>query len=243
MLSQGSRHGFSLLELLAALAIASVIIAATGALVSNVALYFDRGTRAVNDGERLILAFERLAADFAAARFITTTSDARIATVFAGEPASANRPATITFVGAGSIGSNQKGEEVVSLTVEENEDTTRLVRRSAPWPGRRARLEDVALGEPVILLEGKVLISFAFGLFRDGALAWSPAWKGEASLPQLVRLSLRDRATGTDVLAPTDFVIRADASGSCAQNDAPICVATSAGSAPASPDPKPRGNQ
>ena len=220
-----------------------MIIAATGALVSNVALYFDRGTRAVSNGEHLILAIERLAADIGSARFLTTTSDAKIGTVFAGEPASASRPATITFVGAGGVGSNQKGEEVVSLTVEENEDTTRLVRRSAPWPGRRARLEDVALGEPVVLLDGKILISFAFGILRNGALAWSDTWKGEASLPQFVRLSLRNRATGADVLAPTDFIIRADASGSCAQNDAPICVSTSAGTVAASATPKPRSNE
>ena len=37
------QHGFSLVEVLAALAIASVIIVATGALVHNVALQFRAG--------------------------------------------------------------------------------------------------------------------------------------------------------------------------------------------------------
>jgi prepilin-type N-terminal cleavage/methylation domain-containing protein len=69
------RHGFSLIELLAALAIAAVIIAATTTLVHNVALHFDRGTRSVNEGERLILAVERLAADIGSARFVTRTSE------------------------------------------------------------------------------------------------------------------------------------------------------------------------
>jgi prepilin-type N-terminal cleavage/methylation domain-containing protein len=55
------QNGFTLVEVLAALAITSVIIAATTALVHNVALYFDKGTRGVGDGERLILAVERLA--------------------------------------------------------------------------------------------------------------------------------------------------------------------------------------
>ena len=64
------QHGFSLVEVLAALAIASVIIVATGALVHNVALSFDRGTRGVSEGERLILAIERLAADIGSTRFV-----------------------------------------------------------------------------------------------------------------------------------------------------------------------------
>ncbi len=116
----------------------------------------------------------------------------------------------------------------------------RLVRRSGAWPGPRTRLEDVALGEPVILLEGKILISFAFGRLGNPGLAWSDTWKGEAVPPRFVRLTLRDSATGADVLAATDFVIRADASGSCAQNDAPICVSTSAS---AGAVPKPRSKE
>ena len=39
------QNGFTLVEVLAALAITSVIIVATTALVHNVALYFDKGTR------------------------------------------------------------------------------------------------------------------------------------------------------------------------------------------------------
>jgi general secretion pathway protein J len=69
----------------------------------------------------------------------------------------------------------------------------------------------------VILLEGKVLISFSFARFKDGALAWSDAWKGEPELPRFVRLVVRDAATGADVIAATDFVIRADASAGCGQ--------------------------
>src|SRR5258708_37166269 len=65
------RHGFTLVEALAALAIAAVIIAATSALVHNVALHFDHGTRGVSEGERLILAVERLAADIGSARFVS----------------------------------------------------------------------------------------------------------------------------------------------------------------------------
>src|SRR5580704_5638732 len=108
------QNGFTLVEVLAALAITSVIIAATTALVHNVALYFDRGTRGVGEGERLILAVERLAADIGSARFVSRTTELGSALAFTGEPANDEKPATIIFVGAGGTGSNYQGEEVVS---------------------------------------------------------------------------------------------------------------------------------
>ena len=231
------RHGFTLVELLAALAIAAVVIAASSALVHNVALHFERGTRAVSDGEQLILAIERLAADIGSARFVLRTSDERSAPstsplAFIGEPTS------IVLVGPGGVGANQSGEEVVSLTVEQEDDMTHLVRRRAPWFGPRTRFEELSFSDPVTLLGGKFLISFAFGrVSQNGTLAWSDAWQGQASLPRWVRLILRDRATGADLLPETEFVIRADASGGCAQSDSAACTA---GSAPAS---KPQGTQ
>ena len=219
---RGRSNGFTLVELLAALAIAAVIIAASSALVHNVALHFEQGTRTVSDGERLILAIERLAADLGSARFVLRTSDDRSAQsntqlAFIGEPAMGEQPARVVFVGPGGVPANQEGEEVVSLTIEQEDDVTRLVRRRAPWFGPRTRFEELTFGDPVILLDGKFLISFAFGqVTQDGKLAWSDAWKGQASLPRYVRLNLRDRASGADLLPGTDFVIRASDAGSSA---------------------------
>ena len=117
----------------------------------------------------------------------------------------------------------------MSLTVEQEDDVTRLVRRRAPWFGPRTRFEDLTLNDPVILLEGKFLISFAFGrVSQDNALAWSDDWKGQASLPRFVRLKLRDRVTGADLLAGTEFVIRADASAGCAQGGSAACFSSAA---------------
>ena len=208
------RHGFTLVEVLAALAIAAVIIAATSALVHNVALNFDYGTRGVSEGERLILAVERLASDIGSARFVTRMSEGSAALAFIGEPGTAARPARMIFVSAGGVAAS--GEEVVSLTVEQDEDVARLVRRRAPWNGPRTRFEDITLQDPVVLLEGKFLMSFAFGRLADNGLAWSDDWRGQV-MPRFVQLKLRDRRTGADLLPGTEFLIRADASAGCAQ--------------------------
>jgi len=225
-------------ELLAALAIAAVIIASSSALVHNVALHFEQGTRAVSDGERLILAIERLAADVGSARFVLRRSDERSAPstsplAFIGEPA------RVVFVGS-NVAANQSGEEVISLIVEQEDDVTRLVRRRAPWFGPRTRFEELSFSDPVTLLDGKFLISFAYGqVSQNGTLAWSDVWQGQASLPRWVRLNLRDRATGADLLPEIEFVIRADASGGCTQSDATVCTAGS----PAASEPQRRQHE
>jgi prepilin-type N-terminal cleavage/methylation domain-containing protein len=228
--------GFTLVEVLAALAVASVIIVATSALIRNVALYFDRGTRGVNEAERLMLAVDRLTSDFASARFVLRPTENGVAAAFTGEPASAEQPTKIVFVGAGAIATASQREEAVILTVEQASDVTRLVRRRAAWLGPRTRFEDLTPQDSVVLLEGKFDIAFVFGrVTPEGALTWSASWTGQLVIPHFVRLILRDRATGADLLAEADFVVRADAPSACARPGAMAACLSGAPPAPTRP--------
>ena len=222
--TRGGSRGFTLVEALAALAIASVVIIASTAMIHNVALFFDRGTRGVTDAERLMLAVERMAADFSSARFVSRRTDAGAAGAFAAVPASGGGPATIIFVGAGRDGSGPRSDDdIISLTVEEDDEIRRLIRRRAAWPGPRARFEDVTLEDPVVLIEGKLDVSFVFGrVMPDGTLAWYESWAGEPGPPRYVRLIVRDRATGADLLGESDFVVRANAPAACGRSDATV---------------------
>jgi prepilin-type N-terminal cleavage/methylation domain-containing protein len=214
--------GFTLVEVLAALAIASVIILASTALIHNVALFFDRGTRGATEAERIMLAVERLSGDFSSARFVSRRTDNGSATVaFTAEQATGDRTASVVFVGAARVGAPLAGDELISLAIEEDGEVKRLVRRRAPWPGPSARFEDMTLQDAVVLIEGKLDISFVFGrVTPDGGLAWYANWVGERVLPRYVRLMLRDRATGADLLGEADFVVRANAPSACGRTDA-----------------------
>jgi hypothetical protein len=203
-----------------------VIIIACAALIRNVAVYFDRGTRGVTEAERLILAVGRLAGDFGSARFVPRRTANGSAIAFAAEQESSGRPASVIFVGAGGVTSSSSDDELVSLTIERDGDLQRLVRRRATWTGGRARFEDVTPKDPVVLIEGKLNISFEFGRpTSDGGSVWSSSWTGELVLPRYVRLILRDRETGADLLGDATFVVRADAPPACGRNDAvPACL-------------------
>jgi prepilin-type N-terminal cleavage/methylation domain-containing protein len=226
-------NGFTLLELLAALAIGSVVLAAIAGLIRNVGLSFEAGTRSVGHAERLLLALERMAADLASVRYVQTSTDRGVRLVFTGGPKN------LAFIGAAGVSSASAGEEMVRLDVEEGSDSSRLVRRRAPWFGPRTPLADAKPGDPVILLEGPLRISFAYA---DRSLAWTDTWVEKPDLPRYVRLILRDRATGAPLLHAPDFEIRSDAPPSCSRPDAsPACLPGS-GPPKASPAPAARSD-
>jgi hypothetical protein len=210
-----------LIEVLAALAISSVIILATVELIDTVARNFDRGTNGIDAADRLMQAVQRLAEDFGSARFVVWRSESGPALAFRAEQAAGDKPARIVFVAGAGSASAAPADEVVSLTIERHGDMTRLVRRRAPWTGSDMDVGRVSMGDPVVLIEGDLDMSFLFGRHDPGgALVWSPTWIGQITLPRFVRLIMRDRATGYSPVGEADFIVRADAPSACARPDA-----------------------
>jgi prepilin-type N-terminal cleavage/methylation domain-containing protein len=231
-----SRAGFTLVEMLAALAIVSMIILSTGTLVHQGAFFFDRGTRAIDVNEQLALAIDCLTRDFGAVRFVQQTITNGTTVAFSGEPTSADDDAKVVFVTAGGRAAGPLGEEVVSVSVETNDDASaQLVRRRSAWRGPRMRLEDVQPGEAVILLKGRFTASFSFSkIAQDGNIVWYDSWTKEQGLPHSVRLNMHDETTGAD-LAGAIFPVHADAPAACTKGKLDCLKGSDPGAAPKKP--------
>jgi hypothetical protein len=232
-----SRAGFTLIEALAALAITATIILSTGGLLYQNIFFFDRGTRIVDQSEQLALAVDALTRDLGAARFVVQKHANVARAAFTGTPDSADGPAKILFITSGGKEAGSQGEEVVSITVEQGDEFTQLVRRRAPWLGPRVHLEDAQPSDPVILLKGKFSISFRFSeLTKEGKIVWHDSWTGETGLPHAIRLNVRNEE-GADLLVGAEFPVHADASAACAAGETDclsLAAKTDQGAKPAS---------
>jgi prepilin-type N-terminal cleavage/methylation domain-containing protein len=212
------RAGFTLIEVLVALAITSIILATTAALTRSVALHFDHGAQGVSNAERVMHGVDRLASDFGATRFILQMTPAGVATAFIGTSRK------VVFVTSsrmnGFLPSNETtsgADQVITLTIENDGSFSRLIRRSAEWQGPRAKLEANVPQDAVLLIEGQFDATFAFAkVAPNGHMNWSNQWFSERTLPRLVHLILRDRRRGVDLLAGNEFVLRSDGSPACA---------------------------
>ena len=234
------QSGFTLIEVLAGLAIAAVIIMSTAALMWNVTIYFDHGTRNVSEADRLVLAVDRLAADFGAARFAQrVTASGGVAAAFIGQSGKVGQGSKVVFVSGAIVSTSPQTEELVVLTVEQAGEITRLVRRRAQWLGPRTHLEGIVGKDPVALLEGRIDIRFAFGkVTSDGALAWQDSWIDEFALPRFVRMSVRSRGTGAELLSGSQFVVRSNSPPSCVADDAnATCLVAAADNGTNQPQP------
>ena len=141
----------------------------TAGLMWNVTVFFDHGTRGVSEADGLVRAVDRLSADFGAARFAQrTTASGGVAAAFIGRSGKGSRNAKVVFVSGDTVSTSPQTEELVALSTEYTDNTTRLVRRQSPWLGPRTQIEGIIGKDPVILIEGQVDIDFSFAKATPG---------------------------------------------------------------------------
>jgi hypothetical protein len=120
-------------------------------------------------------------------------------------------------VTGGGKGRPNVRDEIVRISVEQDETSRKIVRRRLTWEGPRQRLEEADLRDAVILLKGPFDVLFEFSeRTATGRLIWMDHWTGETGLPQSVRLTLRDVTTGAILLNAGEFPIHANAPIDCA---------------------------
>jgi general secretion pathway protein J len=188
-IGRASEAGFTLIEVLAALALASLILVSLNLAMNAVTRGVSKTRDSLGTQSALIAATGIFAQDVA-----------RIAKIRKGEKDAEG----YLFEGSGRQmiyplsereGLDRGGLYVVKLRVRQAQGNTQLIRERAPLSPGEAPDIPAKWADPVVLLEGPYDIAFAYRAQRSGARAWTDGWSGAEAMPEQVRLTITDRGT------------------------------------------------
>jgi general secretion pathway protein J len=209
--ARDGERGFSLIEALAALALTGLVLSALATITAQWLPNWNRGVDRIQRSELIGIAMQRIAADLAAAEFVSPGRDVR-------KPLFEGSGQSVTFVRT-AIGPNV-GPGLDVVRIAESIDQGRLVtiRSRASFaplqPG--ASLSEHHTRDPVVLLTPPLRLSFAYAgadrIFQD-------SWQDRDRLPSAIRLTVREAGSGRVLSVSTVTPVHVDAPASGALSE------------------------
>ncbi len=191
IITSGRRHeaGVTLIEVLAALAIVSLVLVSLNLAMTTI----DRSV-----GKTRQTLSNQAAVSTAAGLFVRDVS--RIAKIRRGGGTTAKSylfegsAQQIVFPVVERQGLSSRALYMVRMRVSEDRGIVQLIRERTPLTA--GKLPGTNWDDAVVLLEGAFDITFAYRAQRSGSRSWTDNWSGASSMPEQVRLTIGDSATG-----------------------------------------------
>jgi len=206
--------GFTLIEVLLATLLMTVILAALATVTAQWLPNWNRGMARVQRAERLAMGLDRMVADLSAAEMIAIKGDAK-APLFEGSELS------VTFVRT-AVGPNARpGLEFVRFVEKADNQGLAMVRERAPFTPMPLDTQ-IRFTDQVVLTRLPFRVTFSYA---GPDQVWQPNWRGQMQLPDMVRVAVRDSATGQVLSVSSAAVIHVNAPAECARaKDARECL-------------------
>jgi general secretion pathway protein J len=208
--------GFTLLEALIATTLMGVTLAAIGAITAQWLPSWNRGFMRVQRSELFAVALNRLAADLAAAEFVTPNRDSKL-------PLFEGSASAVTLVRS-AVGPNTEGGlEVVRIAETTDRQGIALVRsraRFAPFGVGDVSASQLNFTDPVVLLRAPFRVSFSYS---SGDGSWSEAWQNAGQLPSVVRFLVLDQTTGRTLAVSSATMVHVEVPADCAGGGGQSC--------------------
>lgn len=207
--------GFTLLEVLLATLLMTVILAALATVTAQWLPNWNRGIARVQRAERLATGLDRVIADLSVAEQMTVNGDAK-APLFDGAELS------VTFLRTALGPSARPGLEFIRLIEKADAQGLALVRERAPFQPMPTDGQ-IRFVDQVVLIRAPFRVSFSYA-GPDGQ--WQPVWRGQPQLPDRIRITVRDGASGQVLAVSAAAVPHINAPAECARaKNAATCVA------------------
>ncbi len=165
-----------LLEMLAAIAIAAVVLAAVADLAGTALRNWNRGGGTIAAMEMLTRGLGRLETDLSLAVPMPPPGSNGSTVLFQGDASN------MFFVAATGFGSGDRGLEMISVSIVPDRDGILVVRQRGPAVNPPTSMRD-----PVILLRGRMQVRFSY---RDKEGKWVGNWTARSELPTAVNIEI-----------------------------------------------------
>jgi general secretion pathway protein J len=160
----------------------------------------------VQRAERLAIGIERIAADLSVAEMIPLNAVTRTP-VFEGAELS------VTFVRT-AVGPNARpGLEIIRLIEKADDQGLALVRERAAFAPMPADAQ-IRFADQVVLIRSPFRVTFSYA---GPDQVWQKEWRGQKQLPDTIRISVRDIATGRVLAVSSAAIVHANAPAECAR--------------------------
>jgi general secretion pathway protein J len=198
--------GFTLIEVLLATLLMTLILGALATVTAQWLPNWNRGMARVQRAERLAIGLERIAADLSVAEMMPLNATAKAPLFEGGE-------LSVTFVRT-AVGPNTRpGLEVIRLIEKADDQGLALVRERTPFAPMPADAQ-LRFVDQVVLIRSPFRVSFSYA---GPDQVWQKTWREQKQLPDMIRISVRDIASGQLLAVSSAAIVHVNAPPECAR--------------------------
>jgi general secretion pathway protein J len=196
--------GFTLIEVLLATLLMTVILAALATVTAQWLPNWNRGMARVQRAERLAIGLDRIVADLSVAEMIPMNGDAKV-------PLFEGSELAVTFLRT-AVGPNTRpGLEIIRLVEKADSQGLAMVRERAPFAPMPSDAQ-IRFADQVVLIRSPLRVTFSYA---GSDQVWQPDWLGKTQLPDMVRVTVRDSATGQVLAVSRAATVHINAPAEC----------------------------
>jgi general secretion pathway protein J len=206
--------GFTLIEVLLATLLMTVILAALATVTSQWLPNWNRGMTRVQRAERLAMGLDRMVADLSVAEIVAVNGDAKTPLFDGSELA-------VTFLRT-AVGPNARpGLEIIRFVEKADSQGLAMVRERGPFVPMPTDAQ-LSFVDQVVLIRSPLRVTFSYA---GPDQVWKPDWHGQTQLPDMIRVTVRDSATGQVLAVSRAATVHVNAPADCVRaKDAANCT-------------------